>query len=322
MPVSLSSFARGLSAETAFDVLAVAQRLKAQGKDVIELQIGDSPFPSTAHAARRRHPGHRRTARRTTARRWVCRLSARRSPRNYQQRIRRRRSRPENVVVGAGRQGLRAVLLRGVSRSGRRRAGLHARTFRPTAPTSNAAAPASVCSAAAAGKPVSARSQRRRSASSRRRRAPRRSSSIRRTIRPAAWPRRRTCAASPTWCAAATSPSSATSRTATWSGRAGTSRCWPSRACSSRRWRRYTFSKSYSMSGWRLGYAVSSPRIAEAIGKMINTSLSCVPPIVQLAGQAALEHDAAERDEVMQRFQQEGGAAGRRSCGKWTASRC
>ena len=35
---------------------------------------------------------------------------------------------------------------------------------------------------------------------------------------------------------------------------------------------------------------------------MINTSLSCVPPMVQLAGQAALEHDAAERDEVMQRF--------------------
>src|SRR5207247_4506878 len=33
-----------------------------------------------------------------------------------------------------------------------------------------------------------------------------------------------------------------------------------------------------------------------------NTSLSCVPPLVQLAGQAALEKDAAERDEVMQRF--------------------
>src|SRR5208283_1701999 len=48
--VSLSQFARGLSTETAFDVLAVAKRLKAQGKDVIELQIGDSPFNSTASA--------------------------------------------------------------------------------------------------------------------------------------------------------------------------------------------------------------------------------------------------------------------------------
>jgi aspartate aminotransferase len=35
---------------------------------------------------------------------------------------------------------------------------------------------------------------------------------------------------------------------------------------------------------------------------MINTALSCVPPIVQLAGEAALKNDAAERDEVMQRF--------------------
>ena len=48
--LNYSSFARGLNTETAFDVLAVAKRLKAQGKDVIELQIGDSPFPSTRSA--------------------------------------------------------------------------------------------------------------------------------------------------------------------------------------------------------------------------------------------------------------------------------
>ena len=64
----------------------------------------------------------------------------------------------------------------------------------------------------------------------------------------------------------------------------------------------YTFSKSYSMSGWRVGYAISSARIAEMIGKMINTSLSCIPPITQLAGMAALQHDAIERDETMQKF--------------------
>ena len=50
MPISLSSFASGLIAETAFDVLAVAKKLQAAGKDVIALQIGDSPFPSTASA--------------------------------------------------------------------------------------------------------------------------------------------------------------------------------------------------------------------------------------------------------------------------------
>jgi aspartate aminotransferase len=64
----------------------------------------------------------------------------------------------------------------------------------------------------------------------------------------------------------------------------------------------YTFSKSYSMSGWRVGYAVSSTRNVELIGKMVNTSLSCVPPITQLAGLAALKHDAAERDATMAKF--------------------
>ncbi|MEZ6072825.1 MAG: aminotransferase class I/II-fold pyridoxal phosphate-dependent enzyme [Pirellulales bacterium] len=66
----------------------------------------------------------------------------------------------------------------------------------------------------------------------------------------------------------------------------------------------YTFSKSYSMSGWRLGYAVSSAAIAEMLGKLINTSLSCVPPLTQLAGVAALRSDAAERDESMSKFRE------------------
>ena len=66
----------------------------------------------------------------------------------------------------------------------------------------------------------------------------------------------------------------------------------------------YTFSKSYSMSGWRLGFAVSSAEIVDSIGKMINTTLSCTPPIVQLAGKAALERDSAERDAVMAKFRE------------------
>src|SRR5262249_56196217 len=49
----------------------------------------------------------------------------------------------------------------------------------------------------------------------------------------------------------------------------------------------YTYSKSYSMSGWRLGYAVTSPRIADVLAKLINSSLSCVPPAVAAARGAA-----------------------------------
>ena len=37
---------RGLTAETAFTVLALARAWKAKGKEIVELEIGDSPFPS------------------------------------------------------------------------------------------------------------------------------------------------------------------------------------------------------------------------------------------------------------------------------------
>ena len=46
----LSSLARNLTAESAFTVLAAARALRAKGKDIVELEIGDSPFPSTPRA--------------------------------------------------------------------------------------------------------------------------------------------------------------------------------------------------------------------------------------------------------------------------------
>ncbi|MDR3634674.1 MAG: aminotransferase class I/II-fold pyridoxal phosphate-dependent enzyme [Isosphaeraceae bacterium] len=64
----------------------------------------------------------------------------------------------------------------------------------------------------------------------------------------------------------------------------------------------YTFSKSYSMSGWRIGFAVAHPEVVDAFGKLINTSASCSPPFVQVAATAALEHDAPTRDDYMARF--------------------
>ena len=50
MPATYSTFASTVQGETAFTVLAAARRLIAAGKDVIELEIGDSPFPTSPAA--------------------------------------------------------------------------------------------------------------------------------------------------------------------------------------------------------------------------------------------------------------------------------
>ncbi len=64
----------------------------------------------------------------------------------------------------------------------------------------------------------------------------------------------------------------------------------------------YTFSKSYSMSGWRLGFAVSSPATVDMFAKLTNTALSCIPPFTQLAGIEAMKNDSVERDRRMLEF--------------------
>ena len=50
MSVQFSQFASSVGVESAFSVLAIAKRLIAAGKDVIELEIGDSPFPTPPRA--------------------------------------------------------------------------------------------------------------------------------------------------------------------------------------------------------------------------------------------------------------------------------
>jgi aspartate aminotransferase len=64
----------------------------------------------------------------------------------------------------------------------------------------------------------------------------------------------------------------------------------------------YTFSKSFSMSGWRLGFAVSSPAVIDVLGKLTNSALSCVPPFTQIAGIAAMREERQYRDDKMQEF--------------------
>lgn len=45
-----------------------------------------------------------------------------------------------------------------------------------------------------------------------------------------------------------------------------------------------SFSKTYAMTGWRLGWAVAPEAIAEKLGLMIQTVFSAVPPFIQKAG--------------------------------------
>ena len=66
----------------------------------------------------------------------------------------------------------------------------------------------------------------------------------------------------------------------------------------------YSFSKSFSMSGWRLGFAVSSPAIVARMGMLMNTSLSCVPPFIQEAGVAAMKESILLRDQQMATFRE------------------
>jgi aspartate aminotransferase len=50
----------------------------------------------------------------------------------------------------------------------------------------------------------------------------------------------------------------------------------------------YTFSKTYAMTGWRLGYAVGSRGLIDGLAKVLESSASCASTISQKAGEAAL----------------------------------
>lgn len=50
-----------------------------------------------------------------------------------------------------------------------------------------------------------------------------------------------------------------------------------------------SFSKTYAMTGWRLGYAIAPDRILEKILKVLQLNITCVPLFIQKAGVVALE---------------------------------
>lgn len=70
------------------------------------------------------------------------------------------------------------------------------------------------------------------------------------------------------------------------------------------------FSKTYAMTGWRLGYAVGPRQIVEQMTKLQQYSFVCAPSMTQLAGILALDQDmsahvtayARKRDRVVERL--------------------
>ncbi len=298
-PIPFSKFAGGLTGETAFDVLAVARGLKAQGKDVIELQIGDSPFPSTKHAIAaglaaieggHTHycpspglPSFREAVAKNYTREFGVPIGA------------------ENVVVGPGAKVFEQFFCEAFLDPGDA-----VLVFSPQFPTyaPNIQRRGGVIVQSALKQENAFRPN---------------LADVKKFVE--THPRARAVFLN--------SPHNPTGGVATaddmrgladlirgknialfsdepychmvWKGKHETPLSQPGMI--DQTVAVYTYSKSYSMSGWRLGYAVGHPRVAEMLGKMINTTLSCVPPLVQLAGQAALEKDADERDEVMARFQ-------------------
>ncbi|MBM4441608.1 MAG: pyridoxal phosphate-dependent aminotransferase [Candidatus Rokubacteria bacterium] len=62
------------------------------------------------------------------------------------------------------------------------------------------------------------------------------------------------------------------------------------------------FSKSYAMTGWRLGYGVMPVPLAEHVTRLMVNSASCTASFVQLAGVAALEGEQAAVGRMVAEF--------------------
>src|SRR5262245_28645736 len=296
--MQLSQFARSLNTETAFDVLAVAKRLKAGGKDVIELQIGDSPYPSAASAI---------VAGTDSIRDGATHYCASMGPPEFRAAIAENyraefgvKIGPENVVIGPGAKVFEQFFCEAFLDSGDA-----VLLFSPTFPTYE---PNIIRRAS---KPIYA------------------SLTQRNHFRPDLNDIERFLKNEPKARAIfLNSPHNPTGGVATpadlkaiadlirgrpialfsdepychmvWEGSHRT--IMAEQGMMEQCLAAYTYSKSYSMSGWRLGYAIGDKTTIDAVGKMINTSLSCVPPFVQRAGLAAMQRDSIERDATMQKF--------------------
>lgn len=64
------------------------------------------------------------------------------------------------------------------------------------------------------------------------------------------------------------------------------------------------FSKTYSMTGWRLGFGIMPPALAERVGLLVTHTIGCTADFTQAAGVAALRGDFSTVEEMRQSFRQ------------------
>jgi len=62
------------------------------------------------------------------------------------------------------------------------------------------------------------------------------------------------------------------------------------------------FSKTYAMTGWRLGFGVMPPGLQAHISKLVTNSVSCTPPFTQRAGLEALASAQSEVHHMVAEF--------------------
>ena len=63
------------------------------------------------------------------------------------------------------------------------------------------------------------------------------------------------------------------------------------------------FSKSYAMTGWRMGYGVMRPDLAWQVARLMTNSNSCTASFTQMAGVEALRGDQSSVDHMREEFQ-------------------
>lgn len=298
MAVSFSQFAGGVRDETAFAVLAIAKRLKASGKHVIELEIGDSPFPSTPAAKQAGHDAITADQSHYAPSLGIPQMRA--AGAEYVRKEHGIDAQTENVVVGPGAKVFELIFCEAFVDPGD-----DVLIFSPYFPTY-------IPNIQRRGGRIWTSDLKQ---SNEFRPEP---AEVERFLKNAPRPKAifLNSPHNPTGGVAAEGDLAAIADLIrgrdvavlsdepydqmVWQGRHHSILAQPGmmEQCVAA----YTFSKSYSMSGWRIGFAVSAKPIVEQFGRLLNTSLSCVSPIVQLAAAAALTNDHAARTEQMGAF--------------------